>query len=76
MKHYNDERADDANTTDSKWSKTPNTPQIFSQLEKPKSQLEAQILLTLSLANLLLLGSIIALFVKFGWMAILAILAL
>lgn len=53
--------------------KTPNEPPtIFSG----DSALERQLTLTLALVNLLLLGSIGALFIKLGWMAVLAVLAL
>lgn len=58
------------NTPDSHNEETPNLTKVFSG-----SQLETQLVLTLSLVNLLLLAAIIALIVKLGWMGLIALVA-
>jgi len=51
----------------------PKTPQKPTNLFTLNEQIQRQMLATLVLVNLLLLGSIGALFLKLGWLAILAI---
>ncbi len=55
--------------------KDDKTPKPSTILSTKHSRIEDQLLLLMMLCNLLLLGSITALFLKLGWSALLAIAA-